>query len=295
MRFSTKSFKKLFLLGTVSVSIFGVVGCGNDSIKNTEGDTKDNTKQVTKTDAQKNDELKEKVKADADKVAEEKGEKSKETNDNTPYYKETNDDGIPVYMEEYEKIGVGMPANKVKELIGKPSDIEKYKSYSLYRYGGWDSEGAMVVYFDTNGTVTKKEQKGLRYQPDDFERNYGVKREDVQATSKKAEREVSEEEQRKEIKQDDYSPYNTDVNEQSHLVSLDMFESIKVGMTADQVTEIVGTSPRTIEDYKKEIVFGYTGNGNGAESYMLLTFDLNYKLIKKDAKGLVYPAVKSHD
>ncbi|PFR58080.1 hypothetical protein COK29_29870 [Bacillus cereus] len=66
-----------------------------------------------------------------------------------------------------------------------------------------------------------------------------------------------------------------------------MFESIKIGMTADEVTEIVGTSPRTIEDYKKEVVFNYVGNGTGTESYMLLTFDLNYKLIKKDAKGLV--------
>ncbi|WP_193645081.1 hypothetical protein [Bacillus cereus] len=66
-----------------------------------------------------------------------------------------------------------------------------------------------------------------------------------------------------------------------------MFESIKIGMTADQVTQIVETSPRTIADYKKEIVFNYIGNGNGTESYMLLTFDLNYKLIKKDAKGLV--------
>jgi hypothetical protein len=66
-----------------------------------------------------------------------------------------------------------------------------------------------------------------------------------------------------------------------------MFESIKIGMTADQVTQIVETSPRTIADYKKESVFNYIGNGNGTESYMLLTFDLNYKLIKKDAKGLV--------
>ncbi|PFR39219.1 hypothetical protein COK29_33400, partial [Bacillus cereus] len=101
--------------------------------KNTESNTKDNAKQVTNTDAQKNDELKEKVTSDADKVVKE--EKNKETNDNTPYYKETNDDGIPVYMEEYDKIEVGISANKVKELIGEPSDIEKYKSYSLYRYG----------------------------------------------------------------------------------------------------------------------------------------------------------------
>ncbi|HHK5597293.1 TPA: hypothetical protein ACQUIL_001174 [Bacillus tropicus] len=360
-----KSIKKVMLVGITATALLS--GCGNDSIKNTESNTKDNAKQVTNTDAQKNDELKEKVTSDAHKVVKE--EKNKETNDNTPYYKETNDDGIPVYMEEYDKIEVGISANKVKELIGEPSDIEKYKSYSLYRYGGWDSKGEMTVYFDKNGTVTKKEQNGLRYQPDKFERDYGVKRKDVQIANEEPTEDDTKKYEEKndrmpwykdvnndsaEVDYDDYlkikkgmsanqvkeaigkprmiekyksysvygylghgdkgslriifdpngtvtkieenglrhqsdddSPYNTDVNQQSHPVSLDMFESIKIGMTADEVTEIVGTSPRTIEDYKKEVVFNYVGNGTGTESYMLLTFDLNYKLIKKDAKGLV--------
>lgn len=271
MKFSTKSFKKLFLLGTVSVSIFGVVGCGNDSIKNTESDTKDNAKQVTKTDAQKNDELK---------------EKSKETNDNTPYYKETNDDGIPVYMEEYEKIEVGISANKVKELIGKPSDIEKYKSYSLYRYGGWDSEGTMVIYFDTNGTVTKKEQNGLRYQPDDFERNYGVKREDVQAPTKKAEEKTP-------ASVTDSEPTHSPVIEkllglepgsQSKAVYSDEAKRIKIGMSYDEVTDILGTLPNIVEGYDTHgIEAAYKGYYSGL---LVVEFNMQGEVAHIEDEGI---------
>ena len=57
------------LVGITATALLS--GCGNDSIKNTESNTKDNAKQVTNTDAQKNDELKEKVTSDADKVVKE--------------------------------------------------------------------------------------------------------------------------------------------------------------------------------------------------------------------------------
>ena len=63
-------------------------------------------------------------------------------------------------MEEYDKIEVGISANKVKELIGEPSDIEKYKSYSLYRYGGWDSKGEMTVYFDKMALLRRRNKMG---------------------------------------------------------------------------------------------------------------------------------------
>ncbi|PEW84773.1 hypothetical protein CN445_21795 [Bacillus cereus] len=90
-----------------------------------------------------------------------KSEQEQVKNDRMPWYKDVNNDSASVDYSHYEKIKVGMSANQVKEAIGKPRMIEKYKSYSVYGYLGDREEGTLRVIFDPNGTVTRVEQDNL--------------------------------------------------------------------------------------------------------------------------------------
>ncbi|CAH2461579.1 hypothetical protein AB3X48_00400 [Bacillus sp. S4] len=159
MKFNTK----LFLLGATSVLILSACSTKeqaeyepykkHDSVATAQGE--EETSNSTKVE----------------KVAEEpaKGEKpqgsakeDKEINDRRPYYKDANNDAPTVSLEQYDGIKVGMSANKVKEIAGTPRFIEKYKSFSIYGYLGHSGEGSMTITFNPDGSVTKKEQDGLR-------------------------------------------------------------------------------------------------------------------------------------
>lgn len=93
---------------------------------------------------------------------EESAKEDSEVNDRRPYYKDANNDAPTVSLEQYDGIKVGMSANKVKEIAGAPRFIEKYKSFSIYGYLGHGGEGTMTITFNPDGSVTKKEQDGLR-------------------------------------------------------------------------------------------------------------------------------------
>jgi outer membrane protein assembly factor BamE (lipoprotein component of BamABCDE complex) len=96
------------------------------------------------------------------KRSEEPAKEYEEKNDRTPWYKDVNNDAAAVGYNEYLKIKKGIPANQVKATIGQPYIIEKYKSYSVYIYTGYDGEGSLRVIFEPNGTVTQVVEDGLQ-------------------------------------------------------------------------------------------------------------------------------------
>ncbi|WP_103653377.1 hypothetical protein [Bacillus thuringiensis] len=161
-----KSFTKLFLLGATSVSILSACTTKekveyepykkHDSVETAQGEVGAST--PTKVEGVNEETAKDEK---AQQVEESKKEDA-EINDRRPYYKDANNDAPTVSLEQYNRINVGMSANKVKEIAGAPRFIEKYKSFSVYGYLGHSGEGSMTITFNPDGSVTKKEQDGLR-------------------------------------------------------------------------------------------------------------------------------------
>ncbi|KMP39472.1 hypothetical protein V7295_17345 [Bacillus toyonensis] len=161
-----KSFTKLFLLGATSVSILSACTTKekveyepykkHDSVETAQGEVEAST--PTKVEGVNEETAKDEK---AQQVEESKKEDA-EINDRRPYYKDANNDAPTVSLEQYNRINVGMSANKVKEIAGAPRFIEKYKSFSVYGYLGHSGEGSMTITFNPDGSVTKKEQDGLR-------------------------------------------------------------------------------------------------------------------------------------
>ncbi|PFM63980.1 hypothetical protein COJ48_13535 [Bacillus cereus] len=166
MEFNAKSFTKLFLLGATSVLILSACSTKEkadyepykkrDSAETVQGEEEaSNPNKVEKVDE-------EPAKDEKLQQVEEATKEDSEVNDRRPYYKDANNDAPTVSLEQYDGIKVGMSANKVKEIAGTPRFIEKYKSFSIYGYLGRGGEGSMTITFNPDGSVTKKEQDGLR-------------------------------------------------------------------------------------------------------------------------------------
>ncbi|EJQ04077.1 hypothetical protein ACVNRM_07765 [Bacillus paranthracis] len=164
--FNKKAFKKLFLLGAMSLLTLSACSAKekadyepykkHESVENAqreEGTSNSDKGEKIDEEPAKDEELQQ---------VEETTKGDKEINDRRPYYKDANNDAPTVSLEQYEGIKVGMSANKVKEIAGAPRFIEKYKSFSIYGYLGHGGEGTMTITFNPDGSVTKKEQDGLR-------------------------------------------------------------------------------------------------------------------------------------
>ncbi|HDR8121786.1 MULTISPECIES: hypothetical protein [Bacillus cereus group] len=161
-----KSFKKVVLLGVATTSIFSACSTKekadyepykkHESVETAQGkEGKSNPTKVEKGEEEPTQDAK-------PQQVEESTKEDTEINDRRPYYKDANNDALTVSLEQYEGIKVGMSANKVKEIAGAPRFIEKYKSFSIYGYLGHGEEGSMTITFNPDGSVTKKEQDGLR-------------------------------------------------------------------------------------------------------------------------------------
>lgn len=158
-----KSLKKVVLLGVATTSIFSA--CSTKEQANYEPYKKHDSVETEKGEEQTSNPTKvEKVDEEPTKPqqVEESAKEDSEVNDRRPYYKDANNDAPTVSLEQYNRIEVGMSANKVKEIAGAPRFIEKYKSFSIYGYLGHGGEGTMTITFNPDGSVTKKEQDGLR-------------------------------------------------------------------------------------------------------------------------------------
>ncbi|EJR86535.1 hypothetical protein IK7_01045 [Bacillus cereus VD156] len=161
-----KSFTKLFLLGATSVSILSACSTKekveyepykkHDSVETAQGEV--GASAPTKVEGGNEETAKDEKAQQVEKSKKEDAE----INDRRPYYKDANNDAPTVSLEQYNRINVGMSANKVKEIAGAPRFIEKYKSFSVYGYLGHSGEGSMTITFNPDGSVTKKEQDGLR-------------------------------------------------------------------------------------------------------------------------------------
>lgn len=161
-----KSFTKLFLLGATSVSILSACSTKekveyepykkHDSVETAQGEV--GASPPTKVEGINEETAKDEKVQQVEKSKKEDAE----INDRRPYYKDANNDAPTVSLEQYNRINVGMSANKVKEIAGAPRFIEKYKSFSVYGYLGHSGEGSMTITFNPDGSVTKKEQDGLR-------------------------------------------------------------------------------------------------------------------------------------
>ncbi|PES78289.1 hypothetical protein CN504_22715 [Bacillus anthracis] len=158
-----KSLKKVVLLGVATTSIFSACSTKekasyepykkHDSVETEKGE--EETSNPTKVEKVDEEPMK-------PQQVEESTKEDSEVNDRRPYYKDANNDAPTVSLEQYDGIKVGMSANKVKEIAGAPRFIEKYKSFSIYGYLGHGGEGTMTITFNPDGSVTKKEQDGLR-------------------------------------------------------------------------------------------------------------------------------------
>ncbi|WP_163253567.1 hypothetical protein [Bacillus tropicus] len=158
-----KSLKKVVLLGVATTSIFSA--CSTKEQANYEPYKKHDSVETEKGEEKTSNPTKvEKVDEEPTKPqqVEESAKEDSEVNDRRPYYKDANNDAPTVSLEQYDGIKVGMSANKVKEIAGAPRFIEKYKSFSIYGYLGHGGEGTMTITFNPDGSVTKKEQDGLR-------------------------------------------------------------------------------------------------------------------------------------
>lgn len=164
--FNKKAFKKLFLLG--AMSLLTLSACSAKEKANYEPYKKhESVENAQREEGTSNSDKGEKIDEEPAKdeelqQVEETTKEDKEINDRRPYYKDANNDAPTVSLEQYEGIKVGMSANKVKEIAGAPRFIEKYKSFSIYGYLGHGGEGTMTITFNPDGSVTKKEQDGLR-------------------------------------------------------------------------------------------------------------------------------------
>ncbi|WP_144507701.1 hypothetical protein [Bacillus thuringiensis] len=161
-----RSLKKVVLLGVATTSIFSACSTKekadyepykkHESIETAQGEEEaSNPNKVEKVEE-------ETAKDEKAQQVEESPKEDSEINDRRPYYKDANNDAPTVSLEQYAGIKVGMSANKVKEIAGAPRFIEKYKSFSIYGYLGHGGEGSMTITFNPDGSVTKKEQDGLR-------------------------------------------------------------------------------------------------------------------------------------
>ncbi|MFV5173949.1 hypothetical protein [Bacillus cereus] len=160
-----KSLKKVVLLGVATTSIFSA--CSTKEQANYEPYKKHDSVETEKGEEETSNPTKvEKVDEEPTKPqqVEESTKEDSEINDRRPYYKDANNDAPTVSLEQYNRIEVGMSANKVKEIAGAPRFIEKYKSFSIYGYLGRGGEGSMTIRFNPDGSVTKKEQDGLKNQ-----------------------------------------------------------------------------------------------------------------------------------
>lgn len=92
---------------------------------------------------------------------EESKNKDEEINDKYPHYKDVHEDASTVSLKQYNQIKVGMSADKVIEIAGKPGSSETTKLFSIYIYLGHGGHGSMTIKFDSNRNVTNKEQDGL--------------------------------------------------------------------------------------------------------------------------------------
>ncbi|MCC2535801.1 hypothetical protein [Bacillus paranthracis] len=158
-----KSLKKVILLGVATTSILSA--CSTKEQANYEPYKKHDSVETEKGEEETSNPTKvEKVDEEPTKPqqVEESTKEDSEVNDRRPYYKDANNDAPTVSLEQYDGIKVGMSANKVKEIAGAPRFIEKYKSFSIYGYLGHGGEGTMTITFNPDGSVTKKEQDGLR-------------------------------------------------------------------------------------------------------------------------------------
>ncbi|EJR73530.1 outer membrane protein assembly factor BamE domain-containing protein [Bacillus cereus] len=175
MKFNTKLLKKLLVLSATSVSIFSACSAKED------GDYKPYKEQdsieVAKVEEEKSNPPKivekkstlPKVKEDTEEPkkkkklqqVEESKNKDKEINDKYPHYKDVHEDASTVSLEQYNQIKVGMSADKVIEIAGKPGSSETTKLFSIYIYLGHGGHGSMTIKFDSNRNVTNKEQDGL--------------------------------------------------------------------------------------------------------------------------------------
>nr|WP_257132388.1 outer membrane protein assembly factor BamE [Bacillus cereus] len=175
MKFNTKLLKKLLVLSATSVSIFSACSAKED------GDYKPYKEQdsieVAKVEEEKTNPPKivekkstlPKVKEDTEEPkkkkklqqVEESKNKDEEINDKYPHYKDVHEDASTVSLEQYNQIKVGMPADKVIEIAGKPGSSETTKLFSIYIYLGHGGHGSMTIKFDSNRNVTNKEQDGL--------------------------------------------------------------------------------------------------------------------------------------
>ncbi|EOO20812.1 MULTISPECIES: hypothetical protein [Bacillus] len=161
-----KSLKKVVLLGVATTSIFSA--CSTKEQANYEPYKKHDSVETEKGEEETSSPTKvervdeEPAKDEKPQQVEESTKENAEINDRRPYYKDANNDAPTVSLEQYDGIKVGMSANKVKEIAGAPRFIEKYKSFSIYGYLGQGGEGSMTITFNPDGSVTKKEQDGLR-------------------------------------------------------------------------------------------------------------------------------------
>ncbi|WP_130068170.1 outer membrane protein assembly factor BamE domain-containing protein [Bacillus albus] len=175
MKFNTKLLKKLLVLSATSVSIFSACSAKED------GDYKPYKEQdsieVAKVEEEKSNPPKivekkstlPKVKEDTEEPkkkkrlqqVEESKNKDEEINDKYPHYKDVHEDASTVSLEQYNQIKVGMSADKVIEIAGKPGSSETTKLFSIYIYLGHGGHGSMTIKFDSNRNVTNKEQDGL--------------------------------------------------------------------------------------------------------------------------------------
>ncbi|AWC30022.1 hypothetical protein [Bacillus cytotoxicus] len=161
-----KSFKKVVLLGVAATSIFSACStkekADHEPYKKHESVETAQEKEETSNPTKFEKVDKEPTKDGKSQQLEESTKEDSEVNDRRPYYKDANNDAPTVSLEQYDGIKVGMSANKVKEIAGAPRFIEKYKSFSIYGYLGRGGEGSMTITFNPDGSVTKKEQDGLR-------------------------------------------------------------------------------------------------------------------------------------
>ncbi|EJR72600.1 hypothetical protein IK7_05896 [Bacillus cereus VD156] len=175
MKFNTKLLKKLLLLSATSVSIFSACSVKEDG--GYDPYKKQDSIEVAKVEEEKSNPPKvEEKKSNPPKVkegteepknkkkvqqVEEFKNKDEETNDKYPHYKDVHEDGSTVSLEQYNRIKVGMSADKVIEIAGKPGSSETTKLFSIYIYLGHGGHGSMTIKFDSNRNVTNKEQDGL--------------------------------------------------------------------------------------------------------------------------------------
>ncbi|BAR87071.1 uncharacterized protein KNN_06336 (plasmid) [Bacillus thuringiensis serovar tolworthi] len=114
-------------------------------------------------------------------------------------------------------------------------------------------------------------------------------KEDTEEPKKKKKVQQVEESQNKDEETNDKYPHYKDVHEDGSTVSLEQYNQIKTGMSADKVIEIAG-KPGFSEVTKLFSIYIYSGHDE--EGSMTIKFDSNGNVTNKEQDGLSNTVVK---